>query len=80
MRLFRQLTVTDLLDVVRVMGACQFFIIGGVREMKISYRELATGQQAFTQPRIFLHRETMAGGEGENEDIGVEKFHEIGAL
>jgi hypothetical protein len=42
------LTVTDLLDVFQVMGASQFFITGGVREMKISYRELATAQQACT--------------------------------
>ena len=76
LRLFRQLTVTDLLDVVRVMGACEFFIAGGVREMKVGFCKHATAQQACTQPRIFLHRETMAGGERENENIGIKKFHE----
>jgi hypothetical protein len=44
--------------------------------MKVSFCKHTTGQQACTQPRILLHRETMAGGERENEDIGVEKFHE----
>jgi hypothetical protein len=76
LRLFWQLTVTNLLDVVSVMGACQFFIAGGMWQMKIGCCKFAAGQQGFTKTRIFLHRETMAGGERENEDIGVEKFHE----
>ena len=73
--LFGQSTAGHGLDVVGVVGAAQFKVAGGVRQVEIVGRKLAAGQQGLAQPGIFLHRKTMPGRQGQHEDIGVEQPH-----
>ena len=73
--LFGQLTATDLADVFGIVGAGQFVVAGGVRQMEIADGKVAAGEQRFAQPGVLFHREAMTGRQRKDEDIGVEKLH-----
>jgi hypothetical protein len=57
------------------MRTAELFAGRGRRGLEIALAEGSGRTQALAQTRVLLHRKTMAGGQRQDENVGVEEFH-----
>lgn len=69
----------DAPDVVRVVGTGQGGVVGRFGKVEIGGGKFAAFRQDGPQPGIFFHGKAVAGGQGQDEDVGVEELHGGGA-